>query len=89
MSANRQWKLRARPTGMVGREHFDFVEAPVPSPAAGEALVEVQYVSLDPAMRGWMNDAKSYVPPVGIGEVMRAIGVGRVVESKDPGARRR
>ena len=69
---------------MVGREHFDFAEAAAPSPAEGEALVEVQYVSLDPAMRGWLNDAKSYVPPVGIGEVMRAIGVGRVVESKDP-----
>ncbi len=81
---NRQWKLRARPAGVVGREHFDFVTSPVPSPAAGEVLVEVQYVSLDPAMRGWLNDAKSYVPPVGIGEVMRAIGVGKVVESKDP-----
>ncbi|HEY2745914.1 MAG TPA: NADP-dependent oxidoreductase [Polyangia bacterium] len=85
MSAdNRQWKLRARPAALVGREHFDFVTSPVPSPAAGEALVAVQYVSLDPAMRGWLNDAKSYVPPVGLGEVMRAIGVGRVVESKDP-----
>ena len=82
---NRQWKLRARPTGMVSREHFELVTAPVPSPAAGEALVEVQYVSLDPAMRGWLNDARSYVPPVGIGEVMRAIGVGQVVESNDPG----
>ena len=84
MSENRQWKLRARPTGMVSREHFDFVTSPVPSPAAGEALVEVQYVSLDPAMRGWLNDAKSYVPPVAIGEVMRAIGVGKVVASNDP-----
>ncbi|HXU72743.1 MAG TPA: NADP-dependent oxidoreductase [Polyangia bacterium] len=83
-SENRQWKLRARPTAMVGREHFELASAPAPSPAAGEALVEVQYVSLDPAMRGWLNDAKSYVPPVGIGEVMRAIGVGRVLESKDP-----
>ncbi|MGZ3405501.1 MAG: NADP-dependent oxidoreductase [Polyangia bacterium] len=84
MSENRQWKLRARPTAMVSREHFDFVTSPVPSPAAGEALVEVQYVSLDPAMRGWLNDAKSYVPPVAIGEVMRAIGVGKVVASNDP-----
>jgi NADPH-dependent curcumin reductase CurA len=81
---NRQWKLRARPTGMVGREHFEETTAAAPSPAAGEALVAVEYVSLDPAMRGWLNDVKSYVPPVGIGEVMRAIGVGRVVESKDP-----
>jgi NADPH-dependent curcumin reductase CurA len=84
VSDNRQWKLRTRPTAMVGRENFDFVTSPVPSPAAGEALVEVQYVSLDPAMRGWLNDAKSYVPPVAIGEVMRAVGVGRVVESNDP-----
>ena len=69
---------------MVSRENFELVTAPVPSPADGEALVAVEYVSLDPAMRGWLNDAKSYVPPVGIGEVMRAIGVGRVVASKDP-----
>ena len=80
---SRQWKLKARPTTMVGREHFDFVDGDVAA-GEGEALVEVQYVSLDPAMRGWLNDAKSYVPPVGIGEVMRAIGVGKVVESKDP-----
>ncbi len=85
MSAqNRQWKLRTRPTTTASRENFDFVTSPPPSPAAGEALVAVEYVSLDPAMRGWLNDAKSYVPPVGIGEVMRAIGVGKVIESKDP-----
>jgi NADPH-dependent curcumin reductase CurA len=84
VSDNRQWKLRTRPTGMVSRENFDFVTSPVPTPAAGEALVEVQYASLDPAMRGWLNEAKSYVPPVAIGEVMRAIGVGRVVASNDP-----
>ena len=76
---NQQWKLKARPTGMVSRENFDFVEAAAPSINDGEALVEVQYVSLDPAMRGWLNEGKSYVPPVGIGEVMRAIGVGKVV----------
>ena len=83
MTQNRQWKLRARPTAEATREHFEFVTSPVPSPAAGELLVAAEYVSLDPAMRGWLNDAKSYVPPVGIGEVMRAIGVGKVVESKD------
>ncbi|MCA1664353.1 MAG: NADP-dependent oxidoreductase [Myxococcales bacterium] len=80
---NRQWKLRVRPTGMVSRDNFEFVTASVPTPADGEALVAVEYASLDPAMRGWLNDAKSYVPPVAIGEVMRAIGVGRVVASKD------
>jgi len=83
MTQNRQWKLRARPTAEATREHFELVTSPVPSPAAGELLVATEYVSLDPAMRGWLNDAKSYVPPVGIGEVMRAIGVGKVVESKD------
>src|SRR5947208_15492487 len=51
-------------------------------PAEGEALVKVLMLSLDPAMRGWMNDVPSYIPPVGIGEVMRAIGVGRVVASR-------
>ena len=78
---NQQWKLKARPTAMVSRENFEFVEAAAPSINDGEALVEVQYVSLDPAMRGWLNEGKSYVPPVGIGEVMRAIGVGKVVEA--------
>ena len=47
--------------------------------------MQVLQLSLDPAMRGWMNEGKSYIPPVGIGEVMRAIGVGKVVASKNPG----
>ncbi|MEO6496414.1 MAG: NADP-dependent oxidoreductase [Solirubrobacteraceae bacterium] len=76
---NQQFRLASRPQGDVRREDFDFVEEPAPEPAEGEALVEIEYLSLDPAMRGWMNDARSYVPPVGIGEVMRAGGVGRVV----------
>src|SRR5262249_40885243 len=82
--ANKQWKLKARPTGMCGREHFDLVTGEAPSPKPGEAVVRNEYISLDPAMRGWMNDAKSYVPPVGIGEVMRAGSVGRVVASNAP-----
>ena len=82
---NRQFKLAKRPVGMVKREDFEFVKsAPVPDPADGEVVVKVQYLSLDPAMRGWMNEGKSYIPPVGIGEVMRAGGVGKVVSSKDP-----
>ena len=76
---NQQFRLAARPHGTVKREDFDFVEEPAPEPGEGEALVEIAYLSLDPAMRGWMNDARSYVPPVGIGDVMRAGGVGRVV----------
>jgi hypothetical protein len=57
------------------------VEEETRRPGEGEALVQVLQLSLDPAMRGWMNDTRSYVPPVGIGEVFRAIGVGRVLES--------
>lgn len=79
---NHQFRLAARPTGMVGREHFDYVEEPVRELGEGEVLVRVLYVSLDPAMRGWMNEGRSYVPPVGIGEVMRAGTVGRVIDSR-------
>jgi len=81
---NRQFKLARRPQGLVKREDFDFAEGAVAQPGEGEVLVKILYLSLDPAMRGWMNEGKSYVPPVGIGEVMRAGGAGRVVASNDP-----
>jgi len=81
---NRQYRLAARPVGLPQRSDWTFTEAEVPEPADGEVLVRVLYVSLDPAMRGWMNDAKSYMPPVTLGEVMRAGGVGRVVASRHP-----
>ena len=77
-------KLAARPTGMPGPECWLTEEAPVPSPGEGEVLVEVLQISLDPAMRGWMNEARSYVPPVRIGQVMRALTLSRVVSSKAP-----
>ncbi len=80
---NRQWKLMARPSGLVKRSDFEFATAPVSEPGPGEVLVKVQYISLDPAMRGWMNDTRSYVPPVGLGEVMRAGGIGQVIASND------
>ena len=81
---NRQFKLIARPEGLVKRSDFEFKTAPVGEPGPGEALVKVQYISLDPAMRGWMNDTRSYMPPVGLGEVMRAGGIGQVIASNDP-----
>ncbi len=81
-AVNHQFRLAARPQGMVGREHFDYVQEPVPELADGQVLVKVLYISLDPAMRGWMAEGRSYIPPVEIGEVMRAGTVGRVVESK-------
>src|SRR5579862_5584883 len=79
---NRQFRLAARPVGLPKRSDWNLVEEPVPVLGEGEFLVRVGYISLDPAMRGWMNEGKSYVPPVGIGEVMRAGAVGEVVASK-------
>ncbi|HTX13326.1 MAG TPA: NADP-dependent oxidoreductase [Solirubrobacteraceae bacterium] len=81
---NAQWRLAARPVGLPKRSDWDYVHEPAPEPADGQILVELEYLSLDPAMRGWMNEARSYVPPVGIGEVMRAGGIGRVTESRHP-----
>jgi NADPH-dependent curcumin reductase CurA len=81
---NRQYRLAARPSGLPKREDWTFTEEPVREAEDCQVLVRVSYISLDPAMRGWMNDRKSYIAPVGIGEVMRAGGVGRVVSSKHP-----
>jgi NADPH-dependent curcumin reductase CurA len=81
---NAQWRLAARPVGLPKRSDWEWVEEPAPEPADGQVLIALEYISLDPAMRGWMNEARSYVPPVGIGEVMRAGGIGRVVESRNP-----
>jgi NADPH-dependent curcumin reductase CurA len=84
MATNHAFRLANRPHGLPTPDCWDYVEEPVGEPADGELLVEVLFISLDPAMRGWMNDARSYVPPIGIGEVMRAGAVGRVLESKHP-----
>jgi NADPH-dependent curcumin reductase CurA len=78
---NHQFRLVARPVGDCKASDWSYTEEPVADPADGEVLVKVLYISLDPAMRGWLNDARSYVPPVGLGEVMRAGGVGRVIAS--------
>ncbi len=81
---NRQFLLAQRPVGLPSRDTFSYVENPVGEPGPGQILVKNEYLSLDPAMRGWMNDAKSYIPPVAIGEVMRALGVGKVIASQHP-----
>jgi len=81
---NHQFRLAARPAGLPKRSDWSYTEESVRDPADGEFVVKILYISLDPAMRGWMNEGKSYIPPVGIGEVMRAGAVGRVVESKSP-----
>jgi NADPH-dependent curcumin reductase CurA len=78
-------RLKRRPVGLPTDEDWELSEDEVGEPGDGEVLVEVQYVSLDPAMRGWISEAASYRRPVAIGAVMDAIGVGRVVASADEG----
>ena len=82
---NRQWLLRSRPVGMVQESDFELKETPVPAPGEGQALVRNTYLAFEPAMRGWIEDRPSYMPPVGIGEVMRGMTVGEVVESNFEG----
>jgi len=81
---NQQIRLATRPVGLPTADNWQFTTEPVAEPEAGGVLVKTQALSLDPAMRGWMNEGKSYIPPVGIGEVMRAGGIGTVVASKNP-----
>jgi NADPH-dependent curcumin reductase CurA len=82
--SNRMVKLARRPKGMVTREDFTIEDGPVPEPGPGEFRVGVKYISLDPAMRGWMNESRSYVPPVALGEIMRAGAAGIVEASNNP-----
>ncbi|MEM9884809.1 MAG: NADP-dependent oxidoreductase [Bacteroidota bacterium] len=79
---NTQIKLAERPFGMPNESTWVIEKNPIPTLSDGEILIKILYISLDPAMRGWINDAKSYLPPVGIGEVMRALVVGEVIDSK-------
>jgi len=86
-TVNHQVRLASRPVGLPTRANWQFTEEAVPDAtqlAAGEVLIRTLALSLDPAMRGWMNEAKSYIAPVGIGEVMRAGGIGVVVASSNP-----
>lgn len=82
-ATNHQIRLAARPVGLPKDSDWSFTEEPVALPADGGVLVRTTHLSLDPAMRGWMNEGKSYIPPVGIGEVMRAGGIGEVVASRN------
>src|ERR1700733_3325260 len=84
-TVNTQCRLAARPVEMLKASDWTIVEEPKPVAAEGQFVVHVDYLSIDPAMRTWMNAGRSYVPPVEIGEVMRALGVGHVVESRHAG----
>jgi NADPH-dependent curcumin reductase CurA len=78
---NRQWRLAARPVGLIKESDFEWHEEPIPTLGEGKILVRNIYLSLDPANRGWVREVKSYIPPVAIGEVMRGATIGVVEQS--------
>lgn len=80
--SNTRVKLASRPVGMPQPTNLEIDTVEIPALEDGQILVKVLFISLDPAMRGWMNDGKSYIPPIGIGDVFRAGAAGQVVESK-------
>lgn len=85
MTGNRVCKLVKRPPpGLVTRDVFEFADEPLPAPGPGQFRIKIAFISLDPAMRGWMNDAKSYVAPIPLGAVMRAYAAGYVDVSNHP-----
>jgi len=81
---NKQLLLSKRPVGMPDADTWELVESQIPDLNDGEVLIQNHYISLDPAMRGWMKDAKSYIPPIPLGDVMRAGSIGKVIQSKNP-----
>ena len=84
MTTNHQIRLAARPVGLPRRSDWTFTEEPLPEPGDGAFVVKTLMLSLDPAMRGWMNEGKSYIAPVGLGEVMRAGAAGQILASRHP-----
>ena len=80
---NHQIRLATRPVGLPTAANWQNTTEPVAEPIEGGVLLKTLALSLDPAMRGWMNEGKSYIPPVAIGEVMRAGGVGKVIASRN------
>ncbi len=83
-AVNRQVFLKARPSAVPQAEHFGIRTVPVGALQAGQFLVRNHYLSVDPAMRGWVNAVANYSVPVGIGDVMRSYAAGRVVQSRHP-----
>lgn len=81
---NRQWLLTSRPTGMVSPSNFTLNQEEIRELKPGEALVKTIMLSFEPAMRGWMDDQPSYLPPAELNRPMRAPGVGRVIASENP-----
>ncbi|MGB9433407.1 MAG: NADP-dependent oxidoreductase [Candidatus Acidiferrum sp.] len=83
-TTNHQWKLASRPTGLITPDVLQLTEGPIPSIEDGQALGRVKYLSLDPTMRIWMADIPQYMPPVQLGDVMRAFGLAEIIESRHP-----
>ena len=81
---NKRVKLAARPVGLPQPANFEIDSVEIPALHEGQVLVKISFISLDPAMRGWMNEGKSYIRPIAIGEVFRAGSAGQVVESRNP-----
>ncbi len=80
----RQWKLVARPTGLISPTDLQLSESPFPTLQDGQALARVKYLSIDPTMRVWMSDIPQYMPPVALGDVMRSFGLAEIIESRHP-----
>ena len=80
---NKQVILRKRPVGFPTEDTWSLEENPIPELKEGEVLIEHHYISLDPAMRGWINEGKSYIPPVAIDDVMRAGSIGKVIKANN------
>ena len=84
MSKNRCWRLRSRPVGEISDKDLELCAEDMPvASAAGQMLIKNTYVSIDPTHRIWMSDRAQYMPPVDIGDIMRAATVGVVVSSND------
>jgi len=83
-SVNRQVVLASRPEGVPQATHFRVVETPVPRPGPGQVLVRNRWLSVEPAMRGWVNAVANYSEPVAIGAVMRSFAAGHIIASNHP-----
>ncbi|RZS90470.1 NADP-dependent oxidoreductase [Aquimarina brevivitae] len=80
---NKQIILKKRPKGLPDKDTWELQSNPIPEPGEGEVLVQHHYISLDPAMRGWINEGKSYIEPVAVGDVMRSGSIGKVIQSNN------
>ena len=85
MPTNQQVLLKSRPTGIPQAENFELAQSPLPEPGDRQFLVRNEFLSVEPAMRGWVSAVANYSTPVGIGEVMRAFAAGTVIKSRHPG----